>query len=112
VEKTPTLAELIGALRGDVDSLREENTALRQENRHVTSEGSTSEQKDLSPMKPRHRAFSVSSGGDFCPGFHHLAPVSFRGFRPFDYAVVSAFRKLFNEIAFGEVLEQRHTQVL
>jgi len=32
VDKTPTLAELIGALRRDVDTLREENTALYQEN--------------------------------------------------------------------------------
>jgi transposase len=32
VDKTLTMAELIGALRRDVDSLREENTALHQEN--------------------------------------------------------------------------------
>jgi len=30
VDKTPTLAELIGALRRDLDTLREENTALYQ----------------------------------------------------------------------------------
>ena len=50
MEKTPTLAELIGALRGDVDSLHEENTALRQENAVLRQENAALKQleEDLS----------------------------------------------------------------
>jgi regulator of replication initiation timing len=45
VEKTPTLAVLLGALRRDVDSLREENTALCQENATLRQENAALKQQ-------------------------------------------------------------------
>jgi len=45
VDKTPTLAELIGALRRDVDALREENAALCQENATLREENGALKQK-------------------------------------------------------------------
>ncbi len=44
MDKTPTLAELIGALRRDVDKLREENTALYQENATLRRENAALKQ--------------------------------------------------------------------
>ena len=45
MDKTPTLAELIGALRRDVDTLREENTALCQENVTLRQENAALKQQ-------------------------------------------------------------------
>lgn len=45
MDKTPTLAELIGALRRDVDALREENTALCQENVTLRQENASLKQQ-------------------------------------------------------------------
>jgi transposase len=45
VDKTPTLAELIDALRRDVDSLRAENTALRQENATIRQDNAALKQQ-------------------------------------------------------------------
>jgi transposase len=45
MDKTPTLAELIDALRGDVDSLRAENTALRQENATIRQDNAALKQQ-------------------------------------------------------------------
>jgi transposase len=45
MDKTPTLAELIDALRGDVDSLCAENTALRQENATIRQDNTALKQQ-------------------------------------------------------------------
>jgi transposase len=60
VDKTPTLAKLIDALRRDVDSLREENAALRQENATLRQENAALKQQvaDLRRRLDRNSANS------------------------------------------------------
>lgn len=45
MDETPTLAELIGALRREVDTSREENTALHQENATLRQENAALKQQ-------------------------------------------------------------------
>jgi len=61
VDKTPTLAELIGALRRDLDTLREENTALYQENATLHGENAALKQKVAELLRRLDKNSSNSS---------------------------------------------------
>lgn len=61
MDKTPTLAELIGALRRDLDTLREENTALHQENVTLRRENAALKQKVAELLRRLDKNSSNSS---------------------------------------------------
>jgi transposase/FtsZ-binding cell division protein ZapB len=61
VDKTPTLVELIGALRRDLDTLREENTALHQENVTLRRENAALKQKVAELLRRLDKNSSNSS---------------------------------------------------
>jgi transposase len=61
VDKTPTLAELIGALRRDLDTLREEDAALYQENATLRGENAALKQKVAELLRRLDKNSSNSS---------------------------------------------------
>ncbi len=61
MDKTPTLAELIGALRRDLDTLREENAALYQENATLRGENAALKQKVAELLRRLDKNSSNSS---------------------------------------------------
>lgn len=61
MDKTPTLAELIGALRRDLDTLREENTVLHQENVTLRRENAALKQKVAELLRRLDKNSSNSS---------------------------------------------------
>lgn len=61
MDKTLTLAELIGALRRDLDTLREENTALHQENVTLRRENAALKQKVAELLRRLDKNSSNSS---------------------------------------------------
>ena len=61
MDRTPTLAELIGALRRDLDTLREENTALHQENVTLLRENAALKQKVAELLRRLDKNSSNSS---------------------------------------------------
>ena len=61
MDKTPTLAELIGALRRDLDTLREENTVLHQENATLRRENAALKQKVAELLRRLDKNSSNSS---------------------------------------------------
>ena len=61
MDKTPTLAELIGALRRDLDTLREENAALYQENATLRWENAALKQKVAELLRRLDKNSSNSS---------------------------------------------------
>ena len=61
VDKTPTLAELIGALRRDLDTLREDSTALYQENATLRQENAALKQKVAELLRRLDKSSSNSS---------------------------------------------------
>lgn len=61
MDKTPTLAELIGALRRDLDTLREENTVLHQENVTLRRENAALKQRVAELLRRLDKNSSNSS---------------------------------------------------